>query len=221
MELLGYIHIIKKRLWVLIATTLIFAVTSTVINFFFFEKIYSAKVTLYVANKKQDASIMTYQDMMAGEFLAKDYQELIKSRLVCEAVIDTLKLTDMTADQLARMINIELKTETRFIAVKVENKDPSKAALLANAVADVFRTKAVELLNIENAYIVDRALVPKNPVKPKIKLNIAISVLMGMVLGLAIILLWDYLDNTIKVPEDIQKHLHLPVLGTIPEYNGF
>jgi len=220
MELLEYIHVIRKRIWVLIVTTVLFGIITSIVNIFFLDEIYRARVSIYVANKKHEANTMSYQEIMAGEYFAKDYQELIKSRSVCEAVIQKLQLTNVTADKLARMISIELKPETRFISLYVESPDNEQAALIANTVADEFRSKAVELLNIENAYIVDRALVPKNPAKPKVKQNIAISVLIGMLLGVGIILLWDYLDNTIKNPEDVEKYLQLPVLATIPDHES-
>ena len=90
--------------------------------------------------------------------------------------------------------------------------------VIANKVAEVFKQKVVELMDVENVQVIDRAEVPISPVKPKKELNIAIATFIGLMTGLGIIFLIEYLDNTIKTPEDIEKHLGLPVIGTIPVF---
>jgi len=47
-------------------------------------------------------------------------------------------------------------------------------------------------------------------------MNIAVAAILGMMLGVGIAFLKEFLDNTIKTPEDIQKYLDLPVIGMIP-----
>ena len=59
-------------------------------------------------------------------------------------------------------------------------------------------------------------IVPSSPIKPKKQLNIAIAAFIGIMVGLGIVFLIEYLDNTIKTPEDVQKHVGIPVIGTIP-----
>jgi len=49
-------------------------------------------------------------------------------------------------------------------------------------------------------------------------MNIAIATLLGLMLGIGIVFLAEYLDDTIKTTEDVQKHLGLTVIGTIPKF---
>jgi capsular polysaccharide biosynthesis protein len=46
--------------------------------------------------------------------------------------------------------------------------------------------------------------------------NIIIAFIIGLTLGTLIILAIEYFDNTVKTPEDVEKYLDLPVIGTIP-----
>ena len=49
-------------------------------------------------------------------------------------------------------------------------------------------------------------------------MNIAISAVLAVMIGLFIIFLMESLDNKIKKPEDIEKCIGIPVLGTVYEY---
>ncbi len=57
-------------------------------------------------------------------------------------------------------------------------------------------------------------------VKPDAKMNIAIAFLLGLMASVALALLLEFLDNTIKTTDDIARHLELPVMGMIPDANG-
>ncbi len=68
-----------------------------------------------------------------------------------------------------------------------------------------------------HARIVDKALVPGSPVEPKKGLSITIALILGSILGCAIAIVLDILDNTIKSPDDVQSKLGVPLLGSIPK----
>lgn len=68
--------------------------------------------------------------------------------------------------------------------------------------------------------IASPALVPANPVKPNKQLNMAIALVLGLMVAVGLAFVLEFMDNTIKSPDDVQKHLGLPVVGTIPFYRG-
>ncbi len=71
-------------------------------------------------------------------------------------------------------------------------------------------------MKLDNVQIIDVAKIPENPVKPRPLFNIAIAGVLGVMLGIGVVFLIEYLDNTIKSPEDIERYIGLPVLGIIP-----
>jgi succinoglycan biosynthesis transport protein ExoP len=71
-------------------------------------------------------------------------------------------------------------------------------------------------LRTSNIKIVDRALVPRAPFTPNIRRNLIMALLLGLFGGLGLIFLVEYMDNTVKGPEDVEKLVHLPSLGVIP-----
>jgi capsular exopolysaccharide synthesis family protein len=67
-----------------------------------------------------------------------------------------------------------------------------------------------------NVSIVDRAELPRSPYKPQLLINLAIAGGIGLLLGLGAAFGLESLDETVKVPEDIEGKLGLPLLGAIP-----
>lgn len=76
--------------------------------------------------------------------------------------------------------------------------------------------KIAEQAKMGNIRIIDEAVAPEKPIKPKKKLNIVIGFVFGLAFGVGTALLLHTLDTRIKTMEDIEKIVKLPVLGTIP-----
>jgi len=68
-----------------------------------------------------------------------------------------------------------------------------------------------------NVWVVDKAQVPQFPAKPNKKRNILLGLIMGLFGGVGLALFLEYLDNTIKTPDDIEERYNLPVLSSIPK----
>ncbi len=67
-----------------------------------------------------------------------------------------------------------------------------------------------------NVRIVDSAVVPEKPVRPRKLLNLAIGLLAGGLLGLGIVFVLEFLDQSVKSSEDLEEKLNLPFLGFVP-----
>lgn len=67
-----------------------------------------------------------------------------------------------------------------------------------------------------NVSVVDRALPPSAPVRPKKWLNLTLAVIVGLLGGVALAFFFEYLDDTVKTPEEVKDVLGLPFLGLIP-----
>jgi capsular exopolysaccharide synthesis family protein len=73
-------------------------------------------------------------------------------------------------------------------------------------------------LKASNVRIVDTAQVPKAPVKPRVALNLALGIILGAAFGVGLAFLQEYLDNTLKTPDEVERLLRLPSLGLLPDY---
>ncbi len=103
--------------------------------------------------------------------------------------------------------------EYNILKREVETNRQQYEALLA-------RYKEVGLaggVGTNNISIVDRAQVPGGPFKPNLTTNIQAGLMLGLILGILLALLVEYLDDTIKAPEDVERKLNVPLLGVIPK----
>ena len=73
-------------------------------------------------------------------------------------------------------------------------------------------------LKASNVRIVDSAQVPKAPVKPRVALNLALGIVLGAAFGVGLAFLQEYLDKTLKTPDEVEGLLRLPSLGLLPSY---
>ena len=71
-------------------------------------------------------------------------------------------------------------------------------------------------LNASNIMVVDPAQVPKGPAKPRVMINLALGFILGLSLGVGLAFFQEYLDNTLKTPDEVESLLRLPSLGLIP-----
>jgi len=71
-------------------------------------------------------------------------------------------------------------------------------------------------LNASNISIIDKAEVPQKPVSPNKQNNLLMALLIGLFGGVGLCFLFDYLDDTVKGPDDVEKLAGLPSLGVIP-----
>ncbi|RLB58911.1 MAG: capsular biosynthesis protein [Deltaproteobacteria bacterium] len=67
-----------------------------------------------------------------------------------------------------------------------------------------------------NVYKLDSAVEPLRPVYPRVKLNLLLAVVVGLLGGVGLAFFLEYLDNTIKTQEDVERHLRVPFLGVVP-----
>jgi polysaccharide biosynthesis transport protein len=71
-------------------------------------------------------------------------------------------------------------------------------------------------LKTSNVRVVDAAAMTSSPVSPRRALTILIGLLGGSLLGIGLAFFFEYLDNRLKTPEEIETHLGLPSIGLIP-----
>ncbi len=207
-------HMVAIRWQFIVVIPLVAMLISAVVSIFFITPQYQSSATLLVLKQQPEQSLQ-YSDLQISRQLVQTYREIARSRRVLDSVIDNLKL-DYSYGQLREKVEVTSVRDTEVIHITVTDPNPRLARRIANQVADSFKAQTEEIMQLESVTILDYAVIPSRPVSPRIPLNIAIALVVGLMVAAGLVFLLEYLDNTVKTPEDVQEYLGLPVLGIIP-----
>lgn len=212
--------ILRKWIRVIVSLFIIAVVVSGVVSYYVLKPEYQTFTTLMVGKPKdyQMENKLEYSDLILNQKLVSTYGEIVKSRVVTDKVIENLGL-DMSYNTFRNKVSVNLVKDTEIIKIQVNDNDPKLATDIANETAKVFMDSVKSIMRVENIQVIDMAQIPTSPIKPRPTLNMAIAGVLGLMAGVFLAFLMEFLDNTLKTPEDVEKHLSLPVLGAIPVVN--
>ncbi|CAH0211825.1 Wzz/FepE/Etk N-terminal domain-containing protein [Peribacillus sp. Bi134] len=206
---------LKKRWKLIILLTLIAALISGSISYFLLTPVYQSSTQILV-NQKQSENQLDSTQIRSNIDMINTYSVIIKSPAILEKVIDDLEL-NQSVDQLSQKITINSQENSQVFSLTVQDSNPSQAVVIANTVSETFQKEIKDIMNVDNVSVLAKAEIKENPspVKPNPVLNMAIAVVVGLMAGVGLAFLLEYMDNTIKDEDDIERLLELPILGTI------
>ena len=206
------IDAVKKRWKIIVLTTVLATVVSGIFSFFVISPTYEASTKIFIGKEGAESEGYNSSDVSMYQNLIKTYSELIKTKdLVNKAINNSLSVNNVLNG-----ITVNTLTGTQILQISYQSKSPSIAKNILESITNEFITKAEELVPNGNVKILESVELPKNPVAPNKTMNIAIAFILGMMVGFGIVFLLEYLDNTYKNKEQLEKELDIPVLGVIP-----
>ena len=135
-ELLRYLWIVRRWLWLILLTTLLAAGAVLAVNLHT-APVYSAAATLLIKPAPSVTNI-DYTSALPSERLVRTYIQMIPSPSVLEKVIEQLGLQESPGN-LAKRVKVQAVGDTLVVRLSVEDTDPARAALLANTIAPLSR----------------------------------------------------------------------------------
>ena len=73
-------------------------------------------------------------------------------------------------------------------------------------------------LETNNVSVIEEATQPRIPIRPRKSINLLISIIVGLLVGVGTALTIEYFDTTVKTPDDVERYLGLPVIGIVPQF---
>lgn len=215
-DVLALLHKLWTKKLLILFTAFYFAVFSFLGTYFFIQPTYTSTTRIYVVNQATDNKNLSAQDLQAGTFLVKDYKEIITSNDVLSEVIKDEKL-NMTEAELAKMISVDIPTDTRLISISVKAKTGQDAQVLANKVREVASKKIKNVTKVDDVTTLGEAKLPSSPSSPNIKRNVLLGAILGGFVAIVAVLVREVLDDRIRRPEDVEDVLGMTLLGIIPD----
>lgn len=219
MELGDYLRILHKR-WRVMAVCVLELVLLAAGLTALIPESYTARTRVFISSTAGGNARDLAESATFIEGQMQSYAEVIRSELVLQPVIEELDL-DMTPRTLARKVSTSVPVDTVLVDIRVTDPVPEEAARIANAVANEFQEVATKLgpdaadQAATQVTVLTPAVPPVAPTSPSWRINIALGLFVGVVVGLAAVAIRETLDSKVKGPRDVQKLTAAPIVGRI------
>jgi len=140
------------------------------------------------------------------ESLRAEYRQLRRREAELKSAIESHKTR--AAEQSLKLTELE----------SLKKQADSAAGLYTVLLQKLNETNIAASIQNNNVRLLDKAVVPTNPVWPRKRQLALVSLLAGFLVGAGFVLLRDALDNTIKDADDVERRLHVELLAAIPRY---
>ena len=207
---------IKKRWIMIVAITLVSTLVSGILSFFVIDPIYESSTKVFIGKDESDNAAYNSSDINMYQQLLQTYAQAIKTKDLASKAIDKLDYT-LEPSYVISNLTVNPISSTQILEIKYRSKDQQEAKDVLKNVTDEFIITAKELVPNGNVRIIEEVELPENPVSPNKPMNIAIAFLLGLMVSVGLVFLLEYLDNTFKTREQLEKELDIPVLGAIPD----
>ena len=222
MELRDYLRIFRKRRWV-IAVAILLGTGVAAAGSLATTPVYEGSAKLLVVAKSDPGgdNSSALEGALLSQQLVKSFAQILESRATAQAAL-RLDPQPFTPSQLQSKVSAEPVPETLLIELRVNDTDPRKAKRLTNSVARAFMMTVPTLQSgsVLRASLVEPALTPTIPIKPRTRLNVLLGFLLGLLLGISLAILREFLDRSIKMPEELEVSAGAPVVGNIPPFKA-
>lgn len=209
------IDAVKKRWKIIALCTLIATLVSGIFTFFIIAPTYEASTKVFIGKEESSVENYNYNDITMYQKLLKTYSELIKTKDLINRSITNSEY-ELEVEDVLNNVSVTTVADTQMIQIAYKSTSPNIAKNMLENITNEFITTAQELVPNGNVRVLETVELPEEPVAPNKKMNIAIAFILGMMIGLGIVFLLEYLDNTYKNKEQLEKDLDIPVLGVIP-----
>lgn len=214
-------NVFWKKKAIIILVTILFAIIGVGYTKYLVTPKYQSATTLLLAqNNSQETedklNEITQTDITLNQTLVSTYSVLIKSKTVIDQALQNLNMTNMETEEVEKDITVKAVKDTQVIEITYVNEDPRIAYLITTELANVFSEKVVEIYNINNVYIVDKAELETEAYNVNHIKDIVLFAAVGFGLSCAVIFVFSLFDTTVKTGEDVEKKTGLAVLAQVP-----
>lgn len=207
---------LKKRWILIVSITLVTTLISGVLSFFVIKPTYETSTKVFIGKEESGTEGYNTNDIQMYQKLLKTYAETIKTNEVLQGAINNTN-SDLTVSSVKGALTVTPVADTQILQIKYQNKSPEVAKEILEGITNEFVILAKELVPNGNVRVIEAVQLPENPVAPNKKMNVAIAFLLGLMVSVGLVFLIEYLDNTFKSKEELERELDIPVVGIIPE----
>ncbi len=213
MDILRLWRRMRKSLLFVMAIAIIAAAGAAFAAHKWMKPTYQATATLMVVPSSHSSDFLTA--LVTDQQLVDTYASLSTTSNLLTSTLNDLNL-NWSWSTLAKDVSSTPISNTNLLSIKVSATNPQLTAQLANTLAHNTSVEVQNLVGKPQLEIVDPATIPSTPSSsPTLKYGVA-AAMACLILGVGLLLLREYFDDSIRDPHEAEKDLGLCVVGTIP-----
>lgn len=209
---------LKNNLRLILISTLSVTLVSAIITFFFIPPEYEASTKVYIGKErfKNVSTTYTNEEINMYQRLIKTYSELVKTKDLVRKSISNVGQDISVNEVLSKLQAISI-ADTQILQIKYVSDSREEAYDMVYGITEEFMKLSKKLYPKGNVHIIQQPIVPEIPVGPNKKMNVAIGALLGMMIGLGVTFLKEFINNTYSNKEEVERDLEIPCIGVIPK----
>ncbi len=222
-DLLDLIRLLWQKLWLIVLAMVLCGSLAFSAAMLTTEPTYTASAMMYVNNSSLSvgSTSITFSSsqLSAAKSLLDVYVIILQSRTTLEAAIEKADL-DYTYAQLRGMVRAASVNDTEIFQIAVTCGNPDDAKLIVDTLVDILPERIADIVDGSSVRVVDRAVRPAGASSPSNTRYAVIGVIVGAVLGCAIIILQDLMNTTVRDEEYLKQRYNIPILAIVPDVYG-
>lgn len=206
-----------RRIWVMLLAATICIGAFVAFLHETYEPMYESTATLYILHQADEATTSgdASSDFSLALKVVNDCTYLLKSHTVLDRTIAELGL-NISYEELYERVSTFNPTDTRILEVRAEAESPEQAKQIADKICQLGQQSITDAMGFEQVNLFAYGTLDAEPCNaPSLLVYIMIGVA-AMILTYSVFLVLALLDDRIRTSDDIERYLHLNILGEIP-----
>lgn len=213
--------ILRKHLTSILISMFVGLALASIVTFFVLTPKYRSQAQLIVTLPQSETT--NANDVNMNLQMINTYKELVTGDLVINQVKDRIESEygiDKSVQELKDSVDVTQSQNSLMFSIRATDTSSVYAANIANTTALVFQENAKDVLSVDKISIISNAEASSSPVSPNNKLNLAIGLVLGILVGVGIAFLLELLDRTVKDNKYVTETLGFTILGTVPQMSA-
>ncbi len=211
MTLEQYLQALLKR-WKLVVTCVILLGIAAYFGSKLMKPIYQSTALVQIGFSTA-ANQSDYSSLLADDQLLQTETTLATSDPVLREVAS--HYPGLTSAALAAEVSVSPKANTQLFEIDVQDRSPTRAAALTNDIANTLIQQQTQVEQTSFLFLVQPARPASAPVQPNVRLNTIAGLAAGLLLALALVLLFERSDTRVRTTEELTQLLDRPALGSV------
>lgn len=214
------IGIIKNRYKVIITITLLFTLTSIILNFFIIKHKYEIKTKFFIGKDNSKVEEYNSDDIVMYQRLLLTYAEIFQTDDLIQRALNKENLKIKVKD-VKENLKVIPRDDTQILEVIYKGTDKFEILNTIRSITYEFIKESNKLISNGNIQVIECAKLPNEPLGKNKFFNVFIPIIIGFIVSFILSLILEFMDNTYKSRGDVEDYLCIPVIGVIPKLENY